>query len=227
MDILSRIFGKRSQSTGELGYFGLTGWWISSFSAAEREYMEAAFRTSAMPANAKPLTRDRGSVVFQTAAGLLIVVADRLSEKAQDRVLASKVLAKAEQRAMAENDTLGLHYVYHQMIRLHSRWKDTFPDARDLAFAACHKQIRLAPQAATALRQMHPDEPLPTHLGYLAASTMLEQEGAHEPAIELCRQAQSEGWGGNWPWRIQQLNRKLCETGRAVKAVSSSGMRQI
>jgi hypothetical protein len=227
MSILSKVFGKRSQATGELGYFGLTGWWISSFSAAEREYMEAAFRTSTLPANSKPLTRDRGRMVFQTAAGLLTVLADRLSEKPQDRGLASRVLAKAEQRATAEDDTLGLHYVYHQIIRLQSRWKDTFADARDLVFAACHKQIRLAPHAAKALRQMHPDEPLPTHLGYLMASTMLEQEGAHEPAIELCRQAQSEGWGGNWLWRIQQLNRNLCETGRAVKSISSSGMTRL
>ena len=66
-----------------------------------------------------------------------------------------------------------------------------------------------------------------TYLGYLMASTMLEQEGAYELAIELCRQAQSEGWGGNWPWRIQQLNRKLCETGRAVKSVSSSGITRL
>jgi hypothetical protein len=223
-DILSRIFARRSPATGELGYFGLTGWWMSSFSAVEREYMEAAFRTPALPANSKPLTRDRGWMAFQTAAGLLTVLADRLSEKAQDRGLASRVLAKAEQRAMAEDDTLGLYYVYHQMIRLHSRWKDAFADARNLVFAACHKQIRLAPQAAGALRQMRPDEPLPTHLGYLVASTMLEQDGAHEPAIELCRQAQREGWGGNWPWQIQRLNRKLCEAGRAVKFISPSGI---
>lgn len=189
--------------------------------------MEAAFRTPALPANSKPLTKDRAGMVFQTAAGLLTALADRLNEKPEDRGLAARVLAKAEQRAMAEDDTLGLHYVYRQMIRLHNRWKDTFPDARDLVFAACHKQIRLAPQAAKALRQRHPGEPLPTHLGYLMASTLLEQERAHGPAIELCRQAQSEGWGGDWPWRIQRLNRKLCETGPAVKFASSSGMTRL
>lgn len=225
MGIFSKIFRNHPEPTGELGYFGLTGWWISSFSAADREYMEAAFRTSELPAKSKPLTRDRGLMAFQTAAGLLTVLADRLSEKPEDRGLASRVLARAEQRALAEDDTLGLHFVYHQMIRLHSRWKDKFADARDLTFAACHKQIRLAPDAAGALRQMRPDQPLPTHLGYLVASTMLEQEQAYEPAVELCRQAQSEGWGGNWPWRIQQLNRKLCEKGGVVKPVSSSGIR--
>ena len=227
MDILSRIFGRRSQSAGQLEYFGLTGWWMSSFSPSEREYMEAAFRTSAAPADSKPLTRDKGETVFQSAAGLLTILAERLSERPQDRDLAVRVLAKAEQRAMAVDDTLGLYFVYHQMIRLHNRWKDVFPDARDVAFAACHKQIRLAPQAAKALRQKRPNEPLPTHVGYLLASTMLEKEQAYEAAIELCRRAKAEGWGGDWPWRIQQLNKKLCESGQAVKSMSPSGIMRL
>ena len=224
MRILARIFGKRLEATGELGYFGLTGWWVSSFSTADREYMEAAFCTPELPAGSKPLTRDRGLKAFPTAAGLLTVLADRLSEKPQDRGLASRILAKAEERALAEDDTLGLHFVYHQAIRLHSRWKGTFADAVDLIFAACHKQIQLAPDAAQALRQMRPDEPLPTHLGYLQASALLEQEGRYEPAIELCKQAQSGGWSGNWSWRIQRMARKLYERGHPVKSISSSGM---
>ena len=224
MRILDRILDRRPDTTGELGYFGLTGWWTSSFSAAERDYMEAAFCTSGLPPNAKPLTRDRGLVSFPTAAALLTVLADRLSEKSQDRGFATRILAQAEERALAEGDLLGLHFVYHQMIRLHSRWKDQFADAADLIFAACHKQMQLAPEAARALRQMHPDEPLPTHLGYLQASILLEQEGRYEPALELCKQAQAGGWGGNWSWRIQRMTRKLYEKSHPVKSISSSGI---
>ena len=99
MRILDKILGRRLEPTGELGYFGLTGWWLSSFSAAERYYLEAAFCTSELPAGAKPLTRDRALVSFPTAAALLTVLADRLSDKPQDRTLASRVLAQAEERA--------------------------------------------------------------------------------------------------------------------------------
>jgi hypothetical protein len=227
MRILDRILGRRLETTGELGYFGLTGWWTSSFSTAERDHMETAFCTGGLPAGAKPLTRDRGLVTFSTAAALLTVLADRLSDQPQDRRLASRVLAQAEERALAEGDIPGLHFVYHQMIRLHSRWKDQFANAVDLTFAACHKQIRLAPEAAQALRQMRPDEPLPTHLGYLQASALLEQEGAYERAIELCKQAQAGGWSGNWSWRIQRMTRKLYEKGPPVKSISSSGIQQL
>jgi hypothetical protein len=224
MRILDRILRRRLATTGELGYFGLTGWWTSSFTAAERDHMEAAFCTGEVPAGVRPLTRDRGSSTFPTAAALLTVLADRLSEKLQDRGLACKVLAEAEKRALAEDDVAGLHFVYHQMIRLHSRWKDQFANATDLTFAACHRQIQLAPQAAQALLRRRPGEPLPTHLGYLQASALLEQQGTYEPAIELCRQAQAGGWGGNWSWRIQRMARKMYESGQPVKSISSSGM---
>ena len=227
MNILGKIFGKRSQSTGQLRHLGLTGWWNSAFSPAERDYLEAALRTLVLPANSKSLTKGREPTAFQTAASLLTALADQLSERAQDRDLASRVLAKAEHRALAEDDTLGLHFVYDQMIRLHSHWNDTFADARDLAFAACRKQVRLAPQAARALRQRHPGERLPTHLGYLLASVTLEQVEAYEPAIELCRRAQSEGWTGDWPLRILQLNKKLCENGWAMKPIAPSGLTRL
>ncbi len=224
MRILDKILGRRLASTGELGYFGLMGWWTSSFSPAERTYMEEAFCASGLPARAKPLTRDRGLVNYPTAASLLTVLADRLGEKLEDRGLAAKVLAQAEERALAEGDVLGRYFVYHQMIRLYSRWKGEFANAVDLIFAACHKQIQLAPDAAQALRKLRPDKPLPTHLGYLQASALLEQEGRYEPAIELCKQAQAGGWSGNWPWRIQRMARIVYEKGHPVKSVSSSGM---
>lgn len=224
MRILDKILSRNHQSTGELGYFGLTGWWTSSFSAAERSYMEETFCAAGLPARAKPLTRDRGLVNYPTAASLLTVLADRLSEKVEDRGLAAKVLVQAEERAMAEGDVLGRYFVYHQMIRLYSKWKSEFPNAVDLIFAACHKQIALASDAARALRKLRPDKPLPTHLGYVQASALLEQEGRLEPAIDLCKQAEAEGWGGNWPWRIQRMARKVYERGNPVKSVSSSGI---
>ncbi len=223
MHILRRIRDGRSGIGGELGYFGLGTWWVSTFSPTERQYMEAAFVTSEMPHGARPLTRDRGLLNIQAAAVLLAGLAERLSDKPEDKSLASRVLAKAEERALAENDILGLYLTYHQMIRLHSKWRGDFADAADLAFAACHKQIRLAPQAAKVFREKYPGKPLPAHLGYLQATTMLEQQGAYARAIEVCRQAESEGWSGNWPWRIQRMAKRLAERG-PVRPISPSGI---
>lgn len=225
MHILSRILNRHlARNEGELGYFGLTAWWTSTFSRAEQVHMEAAFLTPELPARSKPLTRDRGLLGIQSAAGLLTILADRLSEKAEDRDLACCVLAKAEERAIAEDDILGLHFTYHQMIRLHCRWRGRFDDAVDLAFAACHKQIKLAPYAIKAFHKKSPGQPLPTHLGYLQAANILEHQGAYAQAIETCRQAQSDGWTGNWSWRIQRLARKLPS---AIKPISQSGIGRV
>lgn len=224
MQILRRILDKNFETRGDLGFFGLGPWWTSTFSPAEQRYMEAAFVTPQMPRGARPLTRDSGLTTFTTPAALLTVLADRLSNRPEDRSLAQRVLAKAEERALTEDDILGLHYIYHQMIRLYSRWKDQFPDTLDLVFAACHKQMRLAPNAAQAFRDRAADEPLPTHLGYLQAATILEQQGSLTRAMDICRQAAAEGWSGNWSWRIQRMAKRLYEKGFRVRPISSSGL---
>jgi hypothetical protein len=159
----------------------------------------------------------------QTAVQLLILLADKLGDRPQDRSLACCVLAKAEERALAGNDLLGLHFTYHQMIRIHLRWKGEFRDALDLAFAACHKQMRFSSQAVEVFRATYPGKPLPVHLGYLHAASLLEQQGGLAQAIAICRQAEAEGWSGGWSWRIQRMARRLCEH-TPVKPISGSGM---
>jgi len=224
MRILNRILNRYSEIGGELGYYGLAPWWTSTFSPRERQYMEGTLQGPDLPAGARPLTRERGLLPVQTTAGLLILLADRLSERVEDRSLACRVLAKAEERATAESDLLGLHFTYHQMIRLHLRWKDHFCEAADLAFAACHRQMRLAPQVAGVYRQKYPGERLPVHLGYTHAVSLLEQQGTLGRAIEICKQAQAEGWSGNWSWRIQRMARRMDGQVSALVPISSSGM---
>ena len=222
--MLTSILKRHTEIGGELGYFGLGAWWLSTFSAGQRRSMEALFQGPDMPKKARPLTRDRGLLPAQSAAELLVLLADRLCDQPQDRPVACLVLAKAEERAIAENDVLGLHFAYHQMIRLHLRWKDHFPDAADLAFAACHKQIRISTAAAQAFRSRAAGKPLPVHLGYQHAATILEQQDVCARAIEICKQAQEEGWSGNWEWRIVRLARRLHERDGTVRIISSSGM---
>jgi len=223
MRMLKRILDGRTEVAGQLGCFGLGAWWTAAFSAAERQHMQAVFAVDD-PRESNSLARGDRSSSFASAASLLSALADRLAARPEDRALACRVLAKAEERALAEEDVLGLFSTYHQMIRLHCRWKEQFSDALDLAFAACHKQIRLAPRATEAFRRKAPSSALPTHLGYLQAANMLEQQGAYLRAIEICRQAETEGWSGNWTWRIQRMAKKVGSGVYAVRPISSSGI---
>ncbi|MBN2132349.1 MAG: hypothetical protein JW741_22805 [Sedimentisphaerales bacterium] len=218
-----RIFGQRRQAAGDLGYFGLGTWWTSAFSSTERQYMEAAFA----PGGSRSLTQGRQPSTFPTAAALLVALASHLSEKAEDRDLGARVLSKAEERALAENDLIGLHFVYQETIRLHYKWRETFRNALDLAFAACHKQMQYAAQAAEALQEAFPERPLPAHFGFQRAASILEQRKAYEQALKICRRAKQQGWAGNWTWRMQRIQKKLRERGYSVVSMSSSGMSQI
>jgi len=110
------------------------------------------------------------------------------------------------------------------MIRVHLRWKEHFRDAADLAFAACHKQIRISAQAAQAFRARSSGKPLPVHLGHQHAATVLEQQDVCGRAIEICKQAQEEGWSGNWEWRIVRLAKRMHEKAGTVRTISASGM---
>ena len=224
MHIINRILGKRLEIGGELGYFRLGAWWLSTFSMMQRRHMEALFRGPEIPAGARPLTRDRGLLAVQTAAGLLILLADKLANQPEDRSLACCVLAEAEERATAANDLLGLHFTYHQIIRIHLRWKGEFRDALDLAFAACYRQMRISAQVIEVFHERYPDTPLPAHLGYSHAASILEQQSRYAPAMEICRQAQTEGWSGDWSWRIQRMARELSERTPQLKFISRSGM---
>ncbi len=172
----------------------------------------------------KPLTEGKAKPPFQSAASLLTAIAGQFRSKSKDRDLAGQILAKAEERAQAENDMLGLHFAYQEMIRLHNTWRDAFSDALDAAFAACYKQTRIAEKVIEAWRQEYPAKPLPTHAGYEQMATMLAKEGNYYRAVDVCRQARHEGWPGNWDWRISDY---IKQSGTPVTRISATGITPI
>lgn len=156
VDLIKRLRHRCAGVEGELGYFGLGGWWLSTFARTEQNHIESSFHPRGLPAGARPLTTGRGQSNFPSAAGLLTVLGACLRDNAQDRHLASKVLAKAEERAKTEDDVISLHFVYQEMIRLYNKWQDHFFDALDLTYGACHKQVAMSAAAAQAFRDLRP-----------------------------------------------------------------------
>ncbi len=212
---------------GELGYFGLASWWSTLFTGTERDRIETRFQPPGLSPSARPLTAGRKRLQFGNAAALLTALAGYLRDDPADRNVAIRVLAKAEERARAQDDILALHWVCQEMIRLHCRWRDHFPDALNLIYGACHKQIAIAAKVALAFQHRRPGQVLPIHMGFQMMAVLLEQEGSYAQAIELCKQARFQGWSGNWTWRIGTLARKLAQHGDPVRHVSSSGLTPI
>lgn len=213
-----------TEVAGELAYFGLASWWSTLFTQVERDRIEERFQLPGLPPDARPLTTGRKRLDFRSAASLLTALAGYVGNEPEDRTVAMRLLAKAEERAKGEDDVLALHVVYQEMIRLHCRWRTRIPEALDLVFGACHKQIAIAPQAAQAFRQRRPRQALPIHMGFQTMAILLDGEESYARAIEVCKQARFQGWSGNWTWRIGCLARKLSEHGNPVRPISRSGL---
>jgi len=220
----NRTVEKHVEVEGEIGYFGLDPWWLAMFSGAEREHAERVYQHPGLSTVARPLTAGSGPSAYESAAAFLTALASQLGKRVEDRDLALRLLAKAEERAEAENDVLALHFAYDEMIRLHDRWKEQFPDAPDAAFAACYKQARIGAQAARAFHNRYPMRPLPAHAGYELMTIWLAEVDNYERAIYVCQQARSQDWLGDWTAKIQRLAK---ESGCPVRYISSSGMTQI
>lgn len=226
MGILQRHPGIQTEVEveGELAYFGLASWWSALFTKSERNHIEEAFQPPGLGTHARPLTTGHKQLSFRTAAGLLTALAADLRNETLDRTLALRVLAKAEERAKTEEDILGLHLTYQEMIRVHCRWRDRYPESLDLLFGVCHKQIAIAPEAAKAFGAQHPQQALPIHAGFQMMAILLEKEESYGRAIEICKQARFQGWSGSWTWRIGCLAKKLSARGDPVPSMSPSGL---
>ena len=193
---------------GPIGHFGLVGWWLATFTEAERRHIDSA---PSSPTGGGSLTEGRISHTTQTAAGFLSALATNFY-KPPDRRIARLMLTKAEELAEAAGNVLDLHFVYAGMIKTFYADRDNDPEALDLAIAACEGQIALAPEAAKAWKREYPGEPLPAHTGYTQLAIIHEKQKSFADAISLSRLAMKQEWAGDWEQRIARNEKKLARS---------------
>ncbi|QKG84515.1 hypothetical protein GXN76_08510 [Kroppenstedtia pulmonis] len=103
-----------------------------------------------------------------------------------------------------------LHLHYKDQAQYFYKKRDQEPDALEQAIRYCKKQVKYSPMARHAL-QMDPSfkGELPQHYGYKQLAIIYDKQGQYSDAIQLCRQALSEGWKGDWETRIQRYEKNL------------------
>lgn len=189
---------------GSIGYFRLEGWWLTAFNDDERRYIQTTFQP--LGSSGDSLTSGAISYTSQTAVGLLGALAGWFG-KPEDRPIAHKILDKAAD-LLREAPVLDVHFLYQQMIETY--YKDRAkPEYMARAVEACRRQIALAPDAADAFKAEYRDSPLPAHRGYEQLAIILEKEGRFQDAIAISRQAESQGWAGDWARRVGRCEKKL------------------
>ena len=198
-------FGKSSKRVqGSIGYFGLQDWWLTAFSDDERNLIQATFQP--LGSSGDPLTSGVISSTSQTAVGLLSALGGWF-RKPEDRAIAHKILDKAVDLSR-DAPVLDVHFLYQQMIETYYKDRDE-PEYMDKTVEACRKQIALAPIAAKAFKAEYGKSPLPAHKGYKQLAIILEKQARFQDAIALSRQAESQGWAGDWARRVERCEKKL------------------
>jgi len=198
------IFRRKPKIKGTIGYFGLTEWWMSTFSEAERKYIEKKFQP--LGGSGDSITKGDISVRSDTAVGFLHNLAGWF-DKNEDRYLAYRILEKAEELIHQSAKPLDIHFFYNSKIEIFYKDRDN-PEALEKAICACRKQINYAPNAAKAFKMEYNDEFLPSHRGYKQLAIILEKQKKYSDAIALCTQAMDQGWFGDWQKRIERCKKK-------------------
>lgn len=199
-------FKGKQKIEGQFGYFGLADWWLSTFNDKEREYIERVYQPMGSQLDSRPLTQGTISYTSQTVTGLLSGLATWFT-KSEDAYIAAKILEKAEETG--QSNILDLHFAYQGMIQLYYRMRDAEPTALAKAIESCKKQIALASKTTKEFQREYPGSSLPAHVGYTQLAIILEKQKKYDEVLRLCRDAQAQGWNGDWEKRIERCQTKL------------------
>lgn len=188
---------------GAIAHYHLTDWWLSTFTPAERARIEKL----SDPRKEGFLTKSYQVTTYGTATMLLNSLVGQL-RAARDRDLVRRILEKAEQVARKGNHLSDLHATYDLLIRLYEKLGKRDPLAQEKLIYACKLQIIIAHKIARLHKDTYPDIPLPKHAGFYHLADALEKKNRFEEAHKVAREAQLEGWAGDWSLRIERLKHK-------------------
>jgi tetratricopeptide (TPR) repeat protein len=200
------LFQRKPRVKGYIGYFRLTDWWLSTFSADERTKIEKAYQP--MGGGTGTLTQTDITYSSSTISMFLSGLSSWFTKTQKDREIARRILKKAVEVGDPKNDVLGLHFTYQALIEVWYRDRETHPDALSEATAACLGQIGIAHQAARQFKKEYPNSPLPSHVGYTQLTIIYDHQGRYDEAIKIAQQAKQQSWNGDWDARIQRYEKK-------------------
>ena len=198
------------QGGGLIGYYGLTDWWLSTFTEEERKEIQAVRPALVVGDNEDIIVSERanpGSTTGWLENRLSSLAIEFIGSKEMD--IAARLLAKAEETGGAK--ILDRHFAYQGMAQAYYRHRNDDPEALDLAIDACEKQIHLGPEAAKVFLAEDTEDYLPAHHGFQQLAIIREREKDYAEAIRLCREAMAQGWGGEWEKRIARCENRLAK----------------
>ncbi len=199
MGLLSFLSGRNEAPNGMIRYHGLTDWWLSAVSEAERKHICDIY--SPMGEETKSLVTGNISQSTQSCLAFLTNLSDWF-DNPRDRQLSIRILEKAEAVLPQCTDVLDRHFFYARKMKLYYKLRDSDPTALDKAIEAGNAQIAIAPDAAAAFKRESSSPQLPKHPGFTQMCIILQKQKNYTGVIALAEEAKRQGWNDEWDKRI-------------------------
>lgn len=201
---LLNLFKKRAPHIkGTIAYFSLQDWWLNELTDEDRKIIQATYQ----PMGGGSLTKGNIGETSQTAVGLLSGMISWFS-KSETRSISYKLINKAEDLITEKTKPLDIHFLFNSKIEITYKDRDSSPEGLNLAIKSCEQQISISELSAKELMGKYTNSPLPSHRGYTQLAIILEKKHNYEAAIEIVKQAKSQGWAGDWDKRIKRCTKK-------------------
>jgi len=202
---------------GYIGYWGLSDWWLSTFSEEERSYIKYKVRT--MRAGPNALTEGTPFIITNSThnnVSFFLVNLVNWFREPKDNSIARRIAMKALELAEEVED---ISYSLSWIIRLYYQVRDNEPGALELVENSCKRYIAITPLIVENRIQRYQREypnlptekyiPLSKHEGYNYYVIILEKRKEYAEVIRLCGEAKAQGWAGDWDKRIHRCSKRL------------------
>jgi hypothetical protein len=190
---------------GEIAYFGLETWWMNELSPEERATILSVYSTSGFSKNS--LIEGKITYSSQTTVAFLTGLLGWF-KKPEYAKISSKIIKHIESKSTAKGSVMDRHFFLSTKIQNLYRNRDTDASALPATIEACKELISIAPSAKRAFLREYPESPLPSHVGYNQLCIILEKQKNYEEVIHLAKQAEGQGWMGDWDKRIERCIKK-------------------
>ncbi len=191
MNFLKILQGKKSHRDFTLfKKFNLEDWWMSSFDDTER----------------KEIAKE-GAVLFheqehhnKSSAKMLYLLAGYVNTKNTQKYksLALRILEKAEELS---KDSLELFKIKSQLIKIYYERKNDTEELFNKTVKLCISQINLSNEVLKNYKnqpEILKSVNCLSHPGYEKLALIKAEQGERKEALNLIKQAEKQGWSGEW-----------------------------
>ena len=190
-----------SRIRGFIGHFGLSDWWIKTFTEDEKQYLIERYRRFHPRLGADSLIQgDALGANHYTSSSYLNFVTS-IFKRPNENAIARKIARKAVELA---KEPFELHEALKWTIIHNYKVRDIELGALALVISACKRQIQNTPGYIVEFRKKYPNLSFRDHEGYTYLVKILEKQKNYLEAIRLTEEAKQQGWKGDWEKIIER-----------------------